>query len=295
MGVTAKRPRHLKSWMLTWVVVAVVLLALVAVFAGILATGTEDPSSLAANATTVALRTSPALLREVTGLNLGVANSVGVTSPATSVTPPLKIAHQQALVSQGRPELLYVGAEFCPFCAAERWPLAVALGRFGTFTKLDLTTSAPSPEVFPLTPTFTFYQSTYTSKYVTFVAVETETRTHQPLMPLTYSESALVSKYDLEKYLPVNGPGPGGSIPFLDVGNRFLQAGASYTPALLAGLSQSTIAKGLNDATNPVTEAIVTSANYLTADICALTHELPAQVCVSSGVKAADRKSGLHS
>jgi hypothetical protein len=113
-------------------------------------------------------------------------------------------------------------------------------------------------------------------------------------MSMTNAESALVSKYDVEKYLPANGPGPGGAIPFLDFGNRFFQAGASFTPALLAGSSQSTIAKGLRDSTSPVTETIVTSANYLTADICALTHELPTQVCVSSGVKAAERKSGLH-
>ncbi|HSR26568.1 MAG TPA: DUF929 family protein, partial [Candidatus Eisenbacteria bacterium] len=34
----------------------------------------------------------------------------------------------------GRPEVLYVGAEYCPYCAAERWPLIVALSRFGTFS-----------------------------------------------------------------------------------------------------------------------------------------------------------------
>ncbi len=280
--------------MTTWAVVVVVL-ALASVIFGIRVIGTRGDTLLATNATTVALRASPTFLREVTGLNLRVANAVGVASPATSVTPPIQVSHQGALTFHERPELLYVGAEFCPFCAAERWPLAMALGRFGTFSTLDLTESAPSPEVFPLTPTFTFYRSTFRSKYVAFVAVETETRTHQPLMPLTAAESALVSKYDVEKYLPANGPGPGGSIPFLDFGNRFFQAGASFTPALLAGMSQSTIAGGLDDATNPVTKTIVTSANYLTADICALTHEQPARVCESSGIKAADRKTGLPS
>ncbi len=280
--------------MTTWAVVVVVL-GLVSALVGIRLPSTKDESPIGTNAIAVAFRTSPAFLREVTGVNLGVANSVGVTSPATSVTPPLQVSHQRALTFHKRPELLYVGAEFCPFCAAERWPLAMALGRFGTFSRLELSESAPSPEVFPLTPTITFYQSMYASKYVAFVAVETETRTHQPLMPLTNAESALVSKYDVEKYLPANGPGPGGSIPFLDFGNRFFQAGASYTPALLAGLSQSTIAKGLDDATNPVTETMVTSANYLTADICALTHEQPTRVCESSGIKAADRKLGLRS
>jgi thiol-disulfide isomerase/thioredoxin len=275
--------------------VVVVVLALVSVLVGIRVTSAKNDASTSANASSLTRRASSTLLRDVTDVNVDVANAVGVTSPVTSVTPPLKISGQRALTSRGRPELLYVGAEFCPFCAAERWSLAVTLGRFGTFSRLDLTDSAPSPEVFPLTPTFTFYQSTYSSKFVTFVAVESETRTHQPLMSMTEAQSALTSKYDVEKYLPVNGPGPGGSIPFLDFGNRFFQAGSSFTPALLSGLSQSTIAKGLGDATSPVTEAIVTSANYLTADICTMTREQPTDVCASSGVKKADSKLGLSS
>lgn len=289
------RPRRSSSLMITWAVVGVVLV-LVSVLVGIRVTGTKNGSSSStnSNSNSVTRRAPSALLSEATGLNVGAANAVGVMSPITSVTPPLKISGQRALTSHGRPELLYVGAEFCPFCAAERWPMVVALGRFGTFSQLDITDSAPSPEVFPLTPTFTFYQSAYSSKFVTFVWVETETRTHRPLMSMTNAESALVAKYDIEHYLPMNGSGPGGSIPFLDFGNRFFQAGASFTPALLTGLSQSTIAKGLDDSTSPVTEAIVTSANFLTADICALTHEQPTQVCVLSGVKAADRKSGLQ-
>lgn len=129
---------------------------------------------------------------------------------------------------------------------------------------------------------------------MTFASVETETRTHEPLMSMTNAEGALFSKYDVEKYLPLNGPGPGGSIPFLDFGNRFFQAGASFTPALLTGMSQSTIAKGLDASTSPMTAAIVASANYLTADICALTHERPARVCLSPGTKIADKKSGLR-
>ncbi|MBW4078106.1 MAG: DUF929 family protein [Acidobacteria bacterium] len=291
--MAASRSRNSSSSRITWAAVVAVL-ALVLVLVGVRISGISNDASPSTNATTGARQASSTLLKEVTGLNVGVANAVGVTSPATSVTSPVKIAGQPALISHGRPELFYVGAEYCPYCAAQRWPLAVALGRFGTFSRLGLTESAPSPEAYPLTPTFTFYQSTYSSKYVTFVSVETETRTHQPLMTMPKVEGALFSKYDVEKYLPVNGPGPGGSIPFLDFGNRFFQAGASFTPALLTGMSQSTIAKGLGNPTSPMTAAIVASANYLTADICALTGEQPTRVCQSSGIEDADKKSGLR-
>ena len=74
----------------------------------------------------------------------------------------------------GKPELLYIGAEYCPFCAAQRWAMVAALSRFGTFSNLSLTHSA-SADVYPDTPTFSFYQSTYSSKYLTFTSVETNT------------------------------------------------------------------------------------------------------------------------
>ena len=76
----------------------------------------------------------------------------------------------------GKPEFLYIGAEYCPFCAAQRWAVVVALSRFGTFSQLYQTTSS-STDSYPSTPTFTFdpklYKAPlYTSQYVDFVPVE---------------------------------------------------------------------------------------------------------------------------
>ena len=142
---------------MTWAAVVGVLIVVI-ILVGVRISGMNNDASRSTNASTPFRQASSTLLKEVTGLNLRVANAVGVSSPATPVTPPVKIAGQPALTSHGRPELIYVGAEYCPFCAAERWPLAVALGRFGTFSRLGLTESAPFPEAYPLTPTFTFYQ-----------------------------------------------------------------------------------------------------------------------------------------
>jgi hypothetical protein len=33
------------------------------------------------------------------------------------------------LTSSGKPEILYVATEYCPYCAVENWPLIVALSR----------------------------------------------------------------------------------------------------------------------------------------------------------------------
>ena len=40
------------------------------------------------------------------------------------------------LTAKGRPEVLCVGTEYCPYCAAQSWALIVALSRFGMFTGL---------------------------------------------------------------------------------------------------------------------------------------------------------------
>jgi hypothetical protein len=78
----------------------------------------------------------------------------------------------------GKPEVLYVGAGFCPYCAALRWPLIVALSRFGSFSGLTpdrsaITAGSGQREPYPATPTWTFHGSSYASKYLVFTPVET--------------------------------------------------------------------------------------------------------------------------
>ena len=216
-------------------------------------------------------------LAEVTSVTGSVFKAVGSGSSSTPVSPPSAVSGQALLKIGAKPEILYVGAEFCPYCAAERWPLIIALSRFGTFRGLGLIDSAPSPEVYPNTPTLSFYGSTYTSKYIAFVSVETETRTHSPLMTMTGPESNLVQKYDNSTFLP-GLPYP-DSIPFVDFGDQYLQVGSSYTPTILDGSTQSGIAARLSDSSNSVTQTIITSANEFVADICSLTKQLPTNVC----------------
>ena len=40
------------------------------------------------------------------------------------------------------PVVFFYGAEFAPYAAAERWPLILALSRFGTFNQLGLMQSS---------------------------------------------------------------------------------------------------------------------------------------------------------
>ena len=105
------------------------------------------------------------------------------------------------LTSNGKPEVLYIGAEFCPYCATERWPMTIALSRFGTFSPLHGIHSS-STDVPASIPTVTFYKSTYTSKYLTFTPVETTTTDRtQPLQVPTSAQTIQEGKYDPRMFL----------------------------------------------------------------------------------------------
>lgn len=179
--------------------------------------------------------------------------------------------------SGGRPVVFYYGAEFCPYCAAERWAMIIALSRFGTFTGLKTTTSSSS-DIYPNLATFTFHGATYSSQYVEFQSVETSDRNQNPLENPTPAQVALVSRYDT-----------GGSIPFVDFANRYAFNGATYTAdamSSLDGLTWLDIARDLQDPGTPQAQAVLGSANLITAAVCKLTGDQPAPVCSGSAIQS---------
>lgn len=205
---------------------------------------------------------------------------------------------QPPLTSGGKPEVFYAGAEYCPYCAAERWGLIVALSRFGTFSGLATTHSAikngqGQSEVYPNTPTWTFANASYTSKYLAFDHVEENTNVPDPktgfyttLQTPTSAQQALITKYDYPPYVSSQAQ---GAIPFIDFGNKYLISGASYDPQVLAGKSWAQIAAALKDPSSPIAQSVDGTANYITAAICSLTGNQPATACTPA-VKALQAK-----
>ena len=292
---TTGRPAGLFTWVaIGLVVVVVAALVIIKVATG---SSTAGPAPFQPTSATV--------VSEVTGVPASVFNAVGVKSPAVPISAPIPLKGQPALnATTGAttlPEVFYLGAEYCPFCAAERWPLIVALSRFGTWSGLgDMESSTLSGEVFQGTPTFTFVKSTYTSKYLVFKSIEQFTNVYDPavsfytkLQTPTGVEAANFQKYDTSKYIPGMQPTQDHSIPYITVGNKFLVSGSSYTPATLANQSRSSIAAGLSNTSSPVSTAVLATANYLTATFCSLTHNQPGHVCSSPGVMAAKKALGI--
>jgi thiol-disulfide isomerase/thioredoxin len=180
----------------------------------------------------------------------------------------------KALTENGKPEVLYLGAEYCPYCAAERWAMVNALSRFGTFTGLK-TVHSSSTDAYPNTPTFTFYGSKYTSAYVAFTSVEETTNVpsgsgYTTLQTPTSAQSQLGQTYDSS-----------GSIPFIDIANTYVEVGnlQPLSPSLLQGKTWAQVASALSQPSSSIAKAVIGNANYLTAGICAKTGNLPATAC----------------
>jgi hypothetical protein len=199
---------------------------------------------------------------EFDAVGQGTANNLIKPISGSSLTGP-----------GGHPEVFYYGAEYCPFCAAQRWPLIIALSRFGTFTGLATTTSSSS-DVYPNTVTFTFRSAKYTGNYVDFVSVETLDRGQNALQSPSPAQQQLVNQYD-----------SGGSIPFVDFGNKYAFNGATYSPDVIGGMSWLAVADSLKSPDSAQAKAILGSANLITAATCKATGDQPATVCSSTTIQ----------
>jgi hypothetical protein len=234
------------------------------------------------------------LITSISHVPTSIASAVGVTSPDVPTTAPTATGNtslwQSSATGAGsRPVVFFYGAEFAPYAAAERWPVVVALSRFGTFSALGLMQSASSVG-FSDTPTFTFWQARYSSVWVDLQEVERYGSLNPtgagflPLQTPTARQAASVAVYDTST----------ATFPLLDIANHYVLVGSSFTPSVLGGLSQSQVAADLAIPASPVAQAILASANELTAAICTVTGQRPAAVCSAHGVDLADAKMGIH-
>lgn len=215
-----------------------------------------------------------AVIQDLTGVPAATFDAVGV---GTSKPAPKPINDELAL-QDGKPRVLYIGAEYCPYCAAERWPMIVALSRFGTWSGLKQSSSPPAPEAFPNTATFTFHGSSYASDVLSFTGVETQSNQvvdgkFAPLDTLTKADADIMSRHNET-----------GGIPFVYLGGKYVLNGATFDPGVLAGKTHEQIAAALADPKSDVAKGVDGAANSITAAVCKLTGEKPAAVCTSPGV-----------
>lgn len=266
----APPPRRSRS--LSWLL-AVVAVALVATIA--LAIRHRRAAAAAADVPAPPVPVPAAVMHDLAAIPAATwdaAGLEGVTAPILVTSDPPR---------QPKAVVLYIGSGWCPYCAAARWSLITALARFGTFSGLAFAESSPV-DVYPSTPTFEFYGSAYASPYVDLQSVELEADVQLPdgryaqLQRPTAEQEALIKKYDAPPYLP---PSKADGIPFILVGGRYMWSGSPFSPALLAGRSQGAIAASLPTGAGDAARAVLANANQITATICAVDGNQPAEVC----------------
>ena len=230
------------------------------------------------------------LVSTITSVPASVYNAVGVSSPDNPVQAlqPAGNGNEPmwlATVDGGTPQpvVFFYGAEFAPYAAVQRWPLIMALSRFGTFNQLGLMQSSGTTAFADLS-TFTFWNVSYTSKYLILESVERYSSLNPTggrylsLQKPNARQAAAIASY---------GTSP-NTFSLTDVANRYVLNGSSFAPGVLAELSQSQIAGDLSTPASPLTQAVISSANEITASICAVDGDKPDTVCESKGVLTAD-------
>ena len=170
----------------------------------------------------------------------------------------------QPLYSDGNPVVLSVTGEFCSHCALQRWPLKLALMRFGDFTGLEYMASSPNEGNYS---TFSLAASTYRSDYLRFESYEVYDRAGIPLqrLPANYSEA--------------NQQDGGSVIPFLDLAGKYVLSGSLLPDASILGTKTWTQVVLSIEGGDSLGLQIKEAANAITSAICMVTDGRPWSVC----------------
>ena len=270
--------------------ILVAIASVTAVLAVVVALAAVKLSSAPARLVASESQAPSIVIRQVTAVPAAVLTRVrpgqAVTALQTVKTsgPPLTIG--------GKPAIVFVSEESCPFCAAERWSLAVALSHFGTWSHLGTTTSSAT-DVYPDTATLSFRTAHYQSTKLTLRTTELTDNAGRPLQAQTPLDTRLIDAFDVPPY--VNSADQSGAVPFLDIANRYILAGAQYDPQVLAGLSTAQIASQLSNPSSPVAQAIDGSAQVIVAAIDqVLHHKTPPQLAIRTPCTGGGQAAGVR-
>jgi hypothetical protein len=202
-------------------------------------------------------------------IDAAATNAIG--SQQVGLAGPAILSNQPPLTLNGKPEVLYIGSEACPYCGVQRWGLILALSRFGKFSNLHLMQSltTETPEV----RTFTFFGSHYRSPYISFVPIEASSNVptgngFAPLQPISAAQGRLFNTYDRD-----------GTFPFIDVANAYTSWYSTVLPQKLAGMNWMQIVRSLTNPNSLAAQAVAGEAEVLTAELCGVTSGQPQSVC----------------
>ncbi|GER86832.1 hypothetical protein KDW_09940 [Dictyobacter vulcani] len=278
--VSGRRRGQQHSTRNTLFVIGGIVVVLVLTVAGFIYFAEQQKSSIIKTA-------KPDVFKSLTTVSpdlLSSVNTGGLHSTISSVLKPVK--HAPLLKGpNGKPQVFYMGGEFCPYCGAQRWAMIIALSKFGTFER-PLTPIVSSES---LVPTYSFYKTAYKSQYLDFVPIEVSDNQSPPKTQesLSPEQQQLVKTYDAPPYTSAQSS---GSYPFMSVGNQFVSAGSYFSPTLLTGHTYTDIISQMKDPTTDISRGMLGAANYIIAQICKTTSNQPDTVCTADPIPSIQGK-----
>jgi len=204
-----------------------------------------------------------------------------------TMRPFVEVKGRPIILNPKKPELLFEGFEYCPFCAPDAWSLIMALSRFGTFTGLKLIRSS-SDDVYPDTRFFTFYGSVFRSPFVDFKPLELESLPGRNLQRPRGLIKAVIDRYNVE-----------GGAPFVYLNGRTVP-GALFSPSILhrgngsqaPALTFAEIRHRLNHPNGAIAKNIIGAANWISALVCDVDGMRPLPVCGDPSIVRLSRRLG---
>ncbi|MGC8537976.1 MAG: DUF929 family protein [Candidatus Micrarchaeia archaeon] len=169
------------------------------------------------------------------------AGEMLLNGSVTNLVMDLPVANSSVfkpLIINGKPTVIYIGAISCIYCGENRWAMALALGRFGTFKSLYTGYSSfgdhDVPTIYWNADNYTTaanvgFGNNYTSNYINFISADYESPIVQgfEVQPLSYfvAKASLVNQTYLEAMKFMNSTGQFQGTPFTFWG-KYLFAGA---------------------------------------------------------------------
>ncbi len=214
----------------------------------------------------------------------------------------------QPLIVNGRAYMTFIGAEFCEYCAVERFAVFSALSNFGNWTYYGKTvttntlpvyntTNATEPQNDALffkaaegdwTINFLNPHLQYSSSFVDFSSVEVLNNAYNPLQQMNALQSSYTNKYD-----------PAGAVPFIVIGGNFyiVGPGKSLAPngvpiifdSAHVGYPPSYIINQVNQTGSPINIAFNMEVDYISAILCHQLNNAP-HVCSVPSISAIEAK-----
>lgn len=161
-----------------------------------------------------------------------------------------KLANKKSLV-------FFLGAGFCPYCAAQRWAIVEALKNFGHWNNLVEDKSAAVEEKFLNVPTFSFAKAVFESDLIEFIGRETADRNFESLQELSIDDQSILDVYN-----------PDNMIPFLLIDGQFIRFGSGVKPELLQNLDHKTIRGELESNNSEIGRMIKEETKNITTLLC---------------------------